>query len=478
VKVSRYTIVERLWRASEVSSASGSGSEGPRATQEETGKAPHTPSGTRDERASQQPPGAELSSPSVTWDLKWTEPVGKIADMTGHTPSTLLALALALAACSAAPACSSEPAGAMDADTVADAATDTASDTAPDAVADAAPDTAADAVTDTATDAATDTAADAAPDTATDAAPDTAPDAAADAAPDTATDTVADAVPDAVADAAPDTAPDTAPDAGADAGPAGPIPAVLGARCAPMERVGLIELGDAWGSRSLSAQLYDAPNPLLSEPAQADAACDFYQYAPGPPCDPACGQGTTCGLDGTCQPEPQAALDAVVTLSAQGDEEVFTADPVTGSVWGSVTLPGDTLAVRVAWLDQEVTLTATTIPGELSDLAGQLQGGYSQPQSLDLTWTPPSEGPADPNGPQVFTDIPINHHAGGPTHTVCAVPDTAGSLHVDGAMLQPLAVITGLEFQGVAHVQFAAAQTPLGCVELRLRTFQYTDLGY
>ncbi len=67
----------------------------------------------------------------------------------------------------------------------------------------------------------------------------------------------------------------------------------------------------------------------------------------------------------------------------------------------------------------------------------------------------------------MFTHIPINHHAGGPTFTECWVEASVHTLQVPGAMLVPLAVETGLEFQGVEHVQVAAAETPAGCVELR-----------
>ena len=61
----------------------------------------------------------------------------------------------------------------------------------------------------------------------------------------------------------------------------------------------------------------------------------------------------------------------------------------------------------------------------------------------------------------------VNELMGGLTFTECAVNASSGSLHVDEAMLTPLAVVTGLEFSAVYHTRFAAAQTPLGCVELR-----------
>ena len=74
------------------------------------------------------------------------------------------------------------------------------------------------------------------------------------------------------------------------------------------------------------------------------------------------------------------------------------------------------------------------------------------------------------DGAFVRTTIPINHHAGGPTFTECAAPDGSGAFHADAAMINPLAVKTGLEFQGVEHVFVAAAVTPQGCVEFRFGT--------
>jgi hypothetical protein len=58
------------------------------------------------------------------------------------------------------------------------------------------------------------------------------------------------------------------------------------------------------------------------------------------------------------------------------------------------------------------------------------------------------------------------------------VPASAGALHVDGSMLLPLAVATGLEFQGMDHVRFAAAETPAGCVEIRMMVSHYPNLSY
>jgi len=43
-------------------------------------------------------------------------------------------------------------------------------------------------------------------------------------------------------------------------------------------------------------------------------------------------------------------------------------------------------------------------------------------------------------------------------------------------VLEPLAVVTGLEFQSFEHVRFAAAETSRGCVELRFSNRQSVGL--
>ena len=103
-------------------------------------------------------------------------------------------------------------------------------------------------------------------------------------------------------------------------------------------------------------------------------------------------------------------------------------------------------------------------------LVGTLEGGYDAPTSLDVAWSTSAVGT------DVFTHIPINHHAGGPTFTECTVPASSGGFTVGEAMLAPLAVSTGLEFQGLEHVRFAAAETPAGCVEVRFTERHYLNL--
>lgn len=278
----------------------------------------------------------------------------------------------------------------------------------------------------------------------------TATDTAADTV--TATDTVADTV----------TAADTAR---ADVVAPTASAATPGARCALTERVGLVLVEVQEGPpRTVwaSAEVFDRPDPWLSPPALARDGCAFHRFTQTAACDDFCGEGEVCDRDGACVPAPTRRDDLALTMSAGAATQRFDGFPGALGVGGQLTLPGDAFAVDLTIGDAaRVTLAETALPSDLPDLAGVLVGGYDAPTALDVTWTAPAVAGA------VFMSVPINHHAGGPTFTECAADAAGGSLHIDGDFLAPLAIATGLEIQGAEHVRFAAAETPVGCVEIR-----------
>ncbi len=258
------------------------------------------------------------------------------------------------------------------------------------------------------------------------------------------------------------------------AGP-GTFVAEPGLRCAPSERIGRISIyGADYNGNTLnaSAAIFDKPEPLSpSEPKLSDEACAFYQQPPNGFCG-GCSAGEICAPDDTCQTLPVPAMDIVFTVQAGNQTQAFASEGSPSGAWGTLTLPGRTFSATVTWAGNTLTIPETTVPLNLLELKGTVVGGYDKPTGADLTWTPP-EAPA-----QLFTNIPINHHAGGQTFTECVVEASSGSLHVAGDMLAPLAVITGLEFQGIEHVRFAAAKTPAGCIEVRFHVYQMVDLKY
>jgi hypothetical protein len=261
-------------------------------------------------------------------------------------------------------------------------------------------------------------------------------------------------------------------DAGVDASMPGVTRAVLGMRCALSERIGLIDIRDEGGTPYLSATFYDRPNAAIGEPEIAGDDCDFHQAAAQDGECADCDYATEVCSPSTnaCAPAQQPIDDVVVEVIKGASSQTFEHKPEDspGFVYGEVTLESP-FGLEARWGDDTVVLAEQALPMGVLDPAGTLMGTYDAPTGADITWSGSSEG-------FVFTRVPINHHVGGPTFTECTVPAAQNELHIDGAMLAPLAVGTGLEFQGIEHVFFAAAETDAGCVEIRYSLGQYISL--
>ncbi len=299
----------------------------------------------------------------------------------------------------------------------------------------------------------------------------------ADTSPETSPDieTIAETTPETIDETTPETSPEaettpetideTTPEIETTPDPT--IVAVPGQRCALDELVGLITIEDSGGTFYLQGAIDDRPSPWYGAPELTTDACDFHRFDPAAACPP-CSETELCGIDGTCSPAPFRHTDVVVKVTSTGDE-TYNADPTTGDIFATLTGSGP-FAFDVQYGDVHITLVPTAAPTALVDLTGTLEGGYDAPTKLDVAWS------TTDFGTDVFTRIPINHHAAGPTFTECTVAGSAGALSVGQAMLEPLAVITGLEFQGLEHTRFAAAQTPEGCVELRVMRREFVNL--
>ena len=283
-----------------------------------------------------------------------------------------------------------------------------------------------------------------------------------DAAMDSSTDSGSDASTDE----------DAGQDAGTDASTPGVTHAVLGARCALSERIALIEVRDEGGTPYLSATFYDRPNAAIGEPEIAGDDCDFHRAAAQTGDCATCDYATeVCSPStNTCAAAQQPVDDAVVDIIKGGSSQTLEHKPEDspGFVYGEVTLESP-FGLEARWGEQRVVVGEQALPMGVLDPAGTLMGTYDAPTGADITWSGASEG-------FVFTRVPINHHVGGPTFTECTVAAAQNELHIDGEMLMPLAVSTGLEFQGIEHVIFAAAETTTGCVEIRYTLGQYISL--
>jgi len=253
------------------------------------------------------------------------------------------------------------------------------------------------------------------------------------------------------------------PDAAIDLTPAVAVP---GVRCALAERVGLVEIS---AGKVVRANLYDRLDPWIGAPALADGSCVHHSFIP-PECS-SCADDQICDIEGECAAIPRRDLDARLTVRAGDGEQSFAAEPATGELGGEITLPGRQFAIEVDAFGQRVTLESeTSVPELLPAFSASLLGTYDAPEGIHASWDAVAEGS------HLFTRIPVNHHAAGPTFTECAADGSAGTLDISGPMLEPLAVATGLEFQGFDHIRFAAAETSRGCVEFRFTQTQSVGL--
>ena len=274
-------------------------------------------------------------------------------------------------------------------------------------------------------------------------------------------DTGGDGDADTDADSDSDTDADTDADSDTDTDTDLDFTPVPGAVCAPEERIGQIAIvDDGFGQTSLSGRIWDRDDPWIGDPAEVTDTCAHYRFDASicGPCDP----GTVCAVSGTCEPERRAIKTARLTVVGADEERTYEADAATGDLYGAIDFDGP-YALTLTWGDRELVLPATARAGAVTDVSVTAEGTYERPDALDVTWSVP-----DDTDTSVATTIPINHHAAGPTFTVCRAPADSGGFTVPAPMVNPLAVVTGLEFQGVDHVRTAAVTLPEGCVDFWL----------
>lgn len=238
------------------------------------------------------------------------------------------------------------------------------------------------------------------------------------------------------------------------------IAATFGNRCLETERTGVVEIRGAFPNRVVVARLFDRPNPLAGAADLTDEFCTFYKFSPSGPCLP-CAETEMCGSDGSCVPAPITLKQAQLTMSGDGMDQVFTAGGDFGFLEGEISLASETLSAELLVSGLRITVSETATPPPMENFSGIVTGIENAPTALDLSWDGVS------SDAEIYTNIPVNHHAAQGTFTECQIAPSAGGLHIDGEMLAPLAIETGLEFQGIEHVRFAVAKTSDACIEFR-----------
>ncbi|MBL8742464.1 MAG: hypothetical protein JNK04_15250 [Myxococcales bacterium] len=245
--------------------------------------------------------------------------------------------------------------------------------------------------------------------------------------------------------------------------PSGMFDAVPNTFCAPEDTIGRFWISGFPGGPVISGELWETTAPFIGPPTLTTATCGFHEFQDT--CPGTCDPGTVCNYAGTCVPERRSVKDASLRITVGGEEQIVEADPKLGGFYAPLEIGDESseFAMHLTWGELEVDLVPFAYQGApLADATVTTEGDSSAPGALDATWTTSAAGG------HVMSRIPINHHAGGGTFTNCAAPLSAEGFHADAEMIDPLAVITGLEFQGLEYVNIAAAETPVGCIDFRL----------
>lgn len=240
-----------------------------------------------------------------------------------------------------------------------------------------------------------------------------------------------------------------------------PLEVTPGASCSPMSRLGTVNMSRAGATFEIYGQIYEGVDPWIGEPELTNDTCAFHRFDPG-----ACGVcpgGQVCSAAGDCVPPRLVRTDVGLRVVGDGVSTDAIVDPVSGTIYGSVEATESPLSLTLTLGDEEVELPPMVMASAPAGVLVSGQGDSCAPEALDVTWTP-----ADDDR-RVRTEIPINHHAAGPTFTHCEAGIGDPGLHADGPMLVPLAVVTCLEFQGVTVGRVASITTAAGCIEVWLR---------
>ena len=246
--------------------------------------------------------------------------------------------------------------------------------------------------------------------------------------------------------------------------------AVSGESCDPTERVGWISLTPSNDQVWVNGVVMDAPDPFTGLPVLDNGACAYHRYDASVCAQ--CPDGLYCGADGTCALPVGAVADTRVEVSVAGERWDIEADPVTGLLNGQVSDLDQAYAMEIAFGRDRVSVPAMPIARGDVSVSVTVEGSSEAPGALEASWTPFDDGSV------VRSEIPINHHAQPGTFTLCEAGAEVGGFLADAEMIEPLAVITGLEFQGVEHLHVASAQTSSGCLELRFGTSQHVDPSF
>jgi hypothetical protein len=236
--------------------------------------------------------------------------------------------------------------------------------------------------------------------------------------------------------------------------------AVRGQRCKYTEYIGSVRIVNdpsTFEGLTASAVLFDGRIELAPELATEHGACGFYR-PPATSCEEDCAaQQLGCGRNGTCGSWlPDWREDVRLTLSNGLGSQILDG---SGGAIHEVTLEG-ALSVRLEFDHYTVTLGSTPIPAPLVGLDVTFHGPEDARQSADVSWAEPADG-------QVLAFAILERGTPLDPFTECVADGSALSFAIEKDVLEPFLTISAFQANVVDHAHVAAANTPVGCIEIR-----------
>ena len=226
----------------------------------------------------------------------------------------------------------------------------------------------------------------------------------------------------------------------------------------------------------VGGQLLAGPPPRLAATLVTEGGCRFVGPRPAL-CDPACGSGQVCDVDGACVGFPDALPAG--TLTVTGTTPAITLEPQAGNgYYSDRTYPGlyragDAITLALAGAGDVAPLAATVrgVP-PLALPTTQLTAREHAP--MTIAWTPI----ATPADAEVLVHFDNDHH-GVRAYLECTAPASAGSLTIPAAVLDALILAgesgigTYIENAWIEVHHQARLDTPRGCAVLETYADQF-----